>query len=459
METRAEHTIEKYHMIPKGSTVIIGLSGGADSVALAHFLYLRRQALGFTLAAAHLNHGLRGEEAARDEAFVADLCRGWQIPLHIRHADVKKEIGQSGEGEEECGRRLRYAFFNQLAVEAYPGALIATAHTLNDTMETILFHMVRGTGLQGLCGIPPVRGRIIRPLIDCTRAEIEAYCERFGLSYVTDSTNAERCYARNRLRLDVLPQFMQMNPSLPQAMRRMVASLREDNDYLRELAQGAYANARCGSGLRSEALKSLAEPVLNRVIQAAVKEQTGSAADYESVGRIKRALSTGESTQIFGGYDVRLRKGVLEFVCKAEKRADFERTLSVGENELPFGVVFVQPYEEFENIFKKINKNLLTNCIDCDRIRGKMIIRNRRNGDSYRIRQRGCTKSLKKLFNEAGVPPEKRADIPVVCDEDGILWVHGFGAAERCAVSEGTKRFLALDFQPKQEESAFCNKA
>ncbi len=452
METKAENTMRKYHMIPKGSAVIIGLSGGADSVALAHFLYVRQQALNFKLIAAHLNHGLRGEEADRDEVFVSDLCRNWNVPLHICHANIKKEAQASGEGEEECGRRLRYLFFEELASRKYPDARIATAHTLSDNMETILFHLVRGTGLHGLCGIPPVRENIIRPLIDCTREEIEAYCQKEHLSYITDSTNLERCYARNKIRLDIIPLLVQMNPSLAQGMCRMVSSLREDDTYLWEIAKETYEKAKCSQGLRAEFLRQLPESVQNRVLQKMVTEQTGCAAEYESICRIKKVLLTGGSTQITGGYCIRLRKRFLEFVLQVKKTGDFEQNMVIGRNVFPHGGLSVQIIRrDSENNFKKINKNLLTNCIDCDKIRGKMIVRNRRDGDSYRIAKRGCTKSLKKLFNEAGIAPEKRASIPVVCDDEGILWVYGFGAAERCAVDEDTERFYLLAFQYQQE--------
>lgn len=452
METRVEDTIEKYHMIPKDATVIVGLSGGADSVALAHFLYLRQQAMQFTLIAVHLNHGLRGAEAERDEIFVSGLCRSWNVPLHIRHVDVKKEAQLAGEGEEECGRRLRYLFFNELADSQYPGARIATAHTFSDNMETILFHIVRGTGLRGLCGIPPVRGNVIRPCIDCIRDEIEAYCKKENLSYVTDSTNFEHEYARNRLRLDIMPLLYQMNPSLAHSMRRMLSSVREDENYLQSLAQEAYASAYCQYGYRVAALKELPEPVLNRIIQMAVLEKTGHAADFESVNRVKELLKGRNNTQIAGGCYVRLRKGMLEFISGHKENTFFEQVVSENFNELPSGSLKITLYQQdAKNNFKKINKNLLTNCIDCDKIRGKMITRSRKDGDSYRIFARNCTKTLKKLFNEAGIAPEQRDSVPVVCDDEGILWVYGFGAAERCAVREDTQRLYLLDFQEKQD--------
>lgn len=193
-------------MFLSGGTVLVAVSGGADSMALLHFLLFHRADLPFScIEAVHVNHGLRGQEAQRDENFVRRCCNEWNVPLHVLSIDVKKEM-KRGEGIEEAGRRIRYAYFSSVA-SAMPRCRIATAHTLNDQAETVLFHLARGCGPDGLCGIPPVRGDIVRPFLCCTRREIEEYCAENGIEFITDSSNQELFYARNRIRKCVLPQL------------------------------------------------------------------------------------------------------------------------------------------------------------------------------------------------------------------------------------------------------------
>lgn len=444
METKALATVQKYEMLPRGCTVVLGLSGGADSIALADFLDKIQQPFGFVLTAAHLNHGLRGEEADRDEHFVSAFCRERKIPLTIRRMAVRQEAAKHGESEEACGRRLRYQFFQELAGACQHG-IVATAHTFSDSMETVLFHMARGCGLHGLCGIPAVRGNIIRPLIDCTREEIEAYCRKYSLPFMTDSSNSSAKYARNRLRMDAIPALRSVNPELSQSFHRMVTSLWEDEQYLSESAEKALTQAKVSQGYLISALEGLPAPLLNRAIMALVKEKTGDSADFQTVGRIRGILSGG-STQISGGFTVRARKGVLEFPSSSVSGLPFPVFLSEGVNNIPSGKLKVSVYEHKKLfISQNVNKNLLTNCIECDKIIGKMTVRSRLPGDRYRPLFRHCTKTLKQLFNEAGIPPEKRGGIPVVCDDEGILWVAGFGVASRASVEEG-KRMLYLEY-------------
>lgn len=435
-ETKFKAAVKKYNMLPQGSTVVLGLSGGADSVALADLLYRFQSDLGFTLTAAHLNHGLRGEEADRDQRFVEAFCREREISLTVRRVNVRAEAEKSGEGEEECGRRLRYALFEELA-SGFENGVVATAHTLSDNLETVLLHMSRGCGLHGLCGIPPVRGNVVRPLIDCTRAEVEAYCEQRGLDYITDSTNFSQKYARNRLRMDCVPAMRSVNPGLEQAFCRMLTALREDERYLSEAAEQALKRAEVPGGYSAAALMQLPASLLNRALITAVRQKTGVTPDFETVCRICDILSGG-SAQTAGGFKLRVRRGVLEFPHASEKTAPFNLPASVGINKIPSGKLKITVYDDKKLfITQNVNKNLLTNCISYDKIIGKMTVRSRLPGDSYRVFKRGCTKTLRQLFNEAGIPPEKRGGIPVLCDEKGILWVGGFGVAERAAVQAG----------------------
>ena len=195
-----KNTIQRCSMIKSGDTVIAAVSGGADSVALLHVLYSLQDELSFSLAACHVNHNLRGAESDGDEMFVRRKCRMMDIPLYVANIKVN-EFRQKHDSLEECARRLRYGFFEDIG----KNKLIATAHTASDNCETILINMVRGTALSGICGIPAKRDNIIRPLLYITREDVERYCRENELDYVTDSTNLSDDYTRNKIRHKIVP--------------------------------------------------------------------------------------------------------------------------------------------------------------------------------------------------------------------------------------------------------------
>ena len=231
LKNSVKNTIERYSMINKGDTVIAAVSGGADSVALLYVLYSLKDELGFSLAACHVNHNLRGEESDSDERFVRRMCRFLDIPLYVASIKVN-DLRQKHDSLEECARRLRYEFFDSIS----RGKLIATAHTASDNCETILINMVRGTALSGICGIPVKRDNIIRPLLYNTREDIERYCVKNSLDYVTDSTNLSDDYTRNKIRHKVVPLLKEINPALFGAISRLSQSVSYDDRYLDKIA-------------------------------------------------------------------------------------------------------------------------------------------------------------------------------------------------------------------------------
>ena len=239
-------------MTQPGDTVICAVSGGADSVCMLHVLLSLRNTLGITVEAAHFNHQLRGEESDRDEAFVRTLCAELGVVLHVDNGDVRARAAKTHESVEEAARALRYAFFSSL-----PG-LIATAHTQDDNLETVLLNLTRGTGLAGLCGIPPRRERFIRPMLAVSRAEIEAYLAQNGLSHVTDSTNFLPDARRNRLRQSVIPLLKAENPSLCETAFRMCRLLEADEAQLSARAEEALRQARL-AGVEKTTAEALVE--------------------------------------------------------------------------------------------------------------------------------------------------------------------------------------------------------
>ncbi|MBR2876507.1 MAG: tRNA lysidine(34) synthetase TilS, partial [Clostridia bacterium] len=236
---KAKKAIEKYGMLKNGSKIIVGLSGGADSVCLLHFLHSVKDEYNLTICAAHVNHGIRGEEAVSDSEFAREMANSLNIEFKLSEVDCIEEAELHNETVEEAGRRLRYEFFDSLRTQE--SDVIATAHNCNDNAETVIFNVSRGSALNGAKGIPPKRDdRIIRPLIFCTRAEIEGYCEENNLSYVTDSTNLSDDYTRNRIRHIIIPELEKINPQAVTAFSRFTEGVRSDCDYLDSVALEAY---------------------------------------------------------------------------------------------------------------------------------------------------------------------------------------------------------------------------
>ena len=263
--------IRQYDMLSGCKSVTVALSGGADSVALLHSVKMLQQELEVELSACHVNHNLRGEESDGDEAYVRSLCQELGVPLQVFSVDVSGSVAKH-QSVEERARELRYEAFARMSGEL--GSKVATAHNACDNTETVLLNLLRGTGLKGLCGIPPVRDYLIRPLILCTRDEIEGYCSENRLRYVTDSTNASTAYTRNRIRLELIPRLLEINPSLHEGVGRMTFALSEDSRFLEDMAKSAISEAKMGEGVYSrEKLNSLPDPVLHRVISLMLREK------------------------------------------------------------------------------------------------------------------------------------------------------------------------------------------
>jgi len=292
LDKLAFSAIKQHNMISQGDIVTVGLSGGADSVALLSFLYKHKDALGISLRAAHLNHNLRGEESLCDQLFAEQLCRALKIPIVLKSVQIAELAKQRGVSLEVCGRDERYAFFEEVA----EGGKIATAHNATDNVETILLNIARGTALKGLCGIPQVRGRFIRPLILCSRAVIEEYCCSEKLDFVTDSTNNSDIYSRNRIRHHAIPVLREIQPELERRAAEMTTLLQIDEDYLTTKAKKTLEKITCGNGkyLRCEYLK-LHSAIAARVVILILKAHS-LPYDYARVTLIYEAICAGEGT-------------------------------------------------------------------------------------------------------------------------------------------------------------------
>ena len=267
LDERALLAIEQHKMILQGDTVTVGVSGGADSVALLCFLHKHKDKLDISLKAAHVNHNLRGDESLRDQRFVEELCAARGIPLAVKSVKIAELAREQGVSLEVCGRDERYSFFGEIA----GGGKIATAHNAGDNVETVLLNLARGTSLRGLCGIPPVREGLIRPLIYCSRTAIETYCEAENLDFVTDSSNAGDEYSRNRIRHHAMPALRSVQPELERRVTEMTALLQIDEDYLAGEAEAALAEITCCGGYSRPKYMKLHPAIAARVLISLLK--------------------------------------------------------------------------------------------------------------------------------------------------------------------------------------------
>lgn len=439
MNLKVKQTIERHHMLNSGDTVLVALSGGADSMALLNVLYSIKDEYSLTLCAAHFNHKIRGDEADRDEKFCVEICREMGVELFVESADIPALSKQRGIGEEECGRQERYAFFERVA----PDAKVATAHTLSDCEETFLFNLARGASLKGLTSIPPVRGNIIRPLISCSRDEIERYCEQNNIEFVTDSTNLQDEYTRNRIRHRAVPELKNINPSFDAAFSRCVDSLREDEELLSMLSDAAVERARLADGFLTEPIAVLHPSLKRRAVAAVVEEMAGEKPQLHHIEAVCGIIENGGDTQVSGGVSFRVSSGVLRKVKVQIEEWCCE--VCFGWNKLPYGDIKLELFDKNNKInIQNFNKQLLDNVLNYDKINGKLFFSSIREGDKIRLRGRGVTKKLRRIFSEMHIEPELRRSIPVLRDDDGVVWVCGVGVADRVAVDNSTDRFVIV---------------
>lgn len=431
--------IEEKALFPAPCHIVIGVSGGADSMSLLHCLHKR----GIKSTVVHIHHGLRGDTADRDAAFVQDYCAQIGAPCMIRYVDAGMYASEHRMSVEEAGRHLRYAAFESVRQEV-EADYIVTAHTADDQTETVLMHILRGCGTDGLSGIPSKRGVIRRPLLCCTRSEIEAYCAEYNVPYVIDETNEDTKFLRNRVRHELLPYLRQLNPAIDVALTRLAQHTAEDVTYLRDLATESLANAHREDGWSVEAFLVQPTSVRRRMIGLWLRDAEIDDIEEVHVMAIERLIISGKGkASLPCGKIATVQQGRLRLLPMSNAARGVQDTVietlpfSGGDGQSTF-TLSLHTAEKNVNV----HKLFLQSTLDYDKVKGELMVRCRREGDYMHPSGRRIGKTIKKLMNEWKIPEHLRDTMPLLCDEDGVVLVPGYACDERVKPTADTKHFL-----------------
>lgn len=420
------NTIEKYNMLSAGDRVLVAVSGGADSMLLLNFMISAAEKYNITVIAAHIEHGIRGQESIDDAEFVRCFCEDNSIEYHQLSIDAVREAEQLKIGVEEHSRNRRYEFFDTISCNK-----IATAHNLSDNVETLIFRLSRGTGLKGVCAIPPVRGKIIRPLIELTSDEIRNFCSENNIFYRTDSTNESNDYSRNYIRNVIVPEFQNLNPDFEKISGSFISDINEDSLFIEKAVNEAYNIVHIDNKLRLDFLCRYDIAVIKRII---LKYFSGYdiTLDRVHLKNVIGLIGKNGKEQISGNYFAVSDKKYLRFADFTKRENNFSfmsKVLKISEFDLK-GVDFYCDY---------------------DKIIGTVKIRTRIAGDKISPANRGCTKTLKKLFNELKISQEIRDSVGVVTDDEGVIGVIGYCVDDRVKVCPDTQNIYCLLRHPSED--------
>ncbi len=431
MICKVKCTIEKFGLLKGVTSLAVGVSGGADSMCLLEILSKLKSEYSIILKAVHLNHGIRGEEALRDQRTVEDFCKKLGVECLSFSLDIPAISKEMGIGEEECGRIKRYECYNLASCDA-----VATAHTLSDSIETMMFNLIRGTGTKGLCGIPSRRDNIIRPLMECTRKEIEAYCDENEIPYITDSTNLSDDYTRNFIRHNIIPNFSKVNENFEGAISSAMETLRAENDFMENCKETLLKLSYNGNGYKIDPLTLAHSAVRRRAIAEILSLNMPKDIEKRHIDLVDSAILKGEGKiEITKDLYIVVSDGIMFLQGNEPKGEEWQTEEKDGMFETPYGkYTLVCASAEYKG----------KNAIDADKLKGKVIMSSRKQGDRFFNKKRGQTKTLKKLFNESKIPAMERSSIAILRDEEDIVWIDGFGTDGKYLPDINTKNVLII---------------
>jgi len=451
-EKKAFLTILKYGMVKSGDRIAVAVSGGPDSVCLLQILYQLQECLNIRLIVAHFNHGLRPKEDEKETVFVANLARGLNLILACDKAnDMTKAHGTS---IEEKARKIRYQFF-QKVLDEHHAQKVAIGHNMNDQAETVLMHLLRGTGLTGLSGIPPIRKkRFIRPLIDITRDEILTYLKQKDTPFMMDSSNLEKRYLRNKIRLELMPTLFNYQPRLIKHLGELAFLCREENQFMEEEARKCLQMVTLDSSEHSldlslNTFNNLSCPLQYRIIREAIKKIKGNLRRID-IGHIKTIIDLAKKDK--PQVKVNLPENLV--VKKIYNRFRFSLGTEIGTGNFSYyiknmGRFQIQEINQAISL-KEISKgNFLQSSpspreafLDLDRLEWPLRVRNFRAGDKFIPLGLNGFKKVKDVFIDNKIPSEERKKIPILVNNDDIVWVCGIRIDDRYKIKQETERIL-----------------
>ena len=437
-------------MLKGGETVLVGLSGGPDSVCLLAVLNRIKDVYNLTIHAVYVDHNLRPAETPAEMTFCMEICEKLNIEFRVKSIDVKAHVREHGVNKQEAARELRYKAFYEAGQEV--GAdKIALAHNADDQAETIFMRLIRGAGASGLCGIPAKRGPVIRPLIEIERGEIEDFLESEKIRFVIDSSNLQTDYLRNRFRLMIMPELRKMNPSLIQSVNKTVSILQEEERYLDIIVTKTLMKMISRkTGLRIELFLTPMEAmdlvILRRVLRRAINETEGLRGigfiHIEDIIRLAKSGKSGDRLYLPKGIRV-IRDYSLLVITSEEPRkiASYEMNVPGEVAIVGSGSVIKTSFEEEGEDFGDGKSSVLLDAADME---FPLMIRPRKHGDCFFPYGFGKRKKLQDFFVDEKVPRDERDSVPLVLSGDDIVWVAGYRADDRFRVSGSTKKFLRL---------------
>lgn len=451
-------TINKYNLIENGDKIVLGLSGGPDSVCLLHILYRLKEKLDIEVYAAHLNHQIRGIEAQKDALYITQLCENLGVTSFVKSIDVPKYCKENGLSVEEGARKLRYEMFEEIKQKTKSNK-IAIGHNLNDQAETILMRIMRGTGLQGLRGIEYIRdNNIIRPILDIDRKDIEAYCEEYELNPRIDHTNLETIYTRNKIRLELIPYMKDnFNPNVIESIVRMSNSLKTDSDYIQEESEIKFKEV---SNLQEDACEidiqkysELHDAIKVRVLRKGIKHILGDTnfvdqKHIEDIMQLEDNKKIDKMITLPRGIFAYRRKNTILLINKEIVNETIEFCYNLPSN----GFIKVKELNlvletQTMNIdrYKSMKLDKKSKGFDFDKVKGGIVVRSRKEGD--KIKLSAGSKKIKDLFIDLKIPREERCNVPIIVDEQGILCVGDYKNSENYKIDNSTKEVLKITFK------------
>ena len=450
MKKKVLEFIRKNKLVKKGNSVVLGVSGGADSICMLKLLSDLQKRLGISLYVLHINHMIRGEEADMDAAFVKKICTKFKVPHRVINVDVPAFAEREGLSEEEAGRYVRYSEFSKYAYEV--GATkIAVAHNSNDNAETVLMNLARGTGIKGLGGIPPKREmedangnvlEVIRPILCLSRKEIEDYLNENEIEYRNDSTNDSTDYTRNKIRLEIMPLLENINDNAMQNITNASNELADTSDYIEKDVDEAYeefVTEEGGKLFLSDESFAIDPIVLTGVIRKMIEHLAGKLKDITRI-HVGDVVSLSEK-QVGKKID-------LPYSIVAER--EYEGiSLSCESNEAELEThskEVIISFEEDDFDRNHIEELKYTKWLDYDKI-DDVVVRTRQKGDYIVIDGDGATKKLKKYFIDEKIPRRERDEVLLVADGNHILWVVGHRISEDVKVTADTKKVVKLEYK------------